>query len=548
MKKINGFKLANTVLATALMLALSGCGDTAPNDETTTTVTDDSSTSTETTTTPTSSATTPTVAESDVISIYSDAYTDIDVDYITPDWGQDSIATIVEIESGDSAIFMDDLTYQGIDFSSNPQDVSDKEYLHIDYYTGDSTSFVISLISTGPTEETYTLTVPTSNEWTSVDIPLSDFSSVDLTDIIQFKFEGDGDIYVDNLYFHSDDSTDTATTTSSTDYTLYSATDGASVTDVTEPGWGSGSSLVTLDYTDDGTYDHVIEWEMGSDWGGPAAAASFNNLTEDIASYTTLSVKFKYTSTADTGYIEIQMPDASTDQVLVYDTNIGGTWTDLGNDWYQVDVPISSFGTVDDVDQLVLIVKDDASNPVYFTDIVFEGDTDSDDTSDSVSTSTSSVDNALYSATSGAVYTDVTEPGWGSGSELVTLDSTDDATYDYVMEWSMGSGWGAPAVAASINNIGEDLNAYSTFTVKFKYTSTADTGFFEVQMPSASTAQVLVYDTNIGGTWTDLGNDWIQVDIPLSSFGTVDDVDQIVLIVKDDTSNPVYFTDIGFNE
>jgi hypothetical protein len=45
------------------------------------------------------------------------------------------------------------------------------------------------------------LMVPTEG-WISLEIPLTDFSPVDLAKIIQFKFDGDGDIYLDNIYFH----------------------------------------------------------------------------------------------------------------------------------------------------------------------------------------------------------------------------------------------------------------------------------------------------------------------------------------------------------
>jgi len=59
----------------------------------------------------------------------------------------------------------------------------------------------VFLISPGPVETSYTLTVPTTG-WSSLDIPLSEFAPVDMGDVIQLKFEGNGDIYLDNIYFH----------------------------------------------------------------------------------------------------------------------------------------------------------------------------------------------------------------------------------------------------------------------------------------------------------------------------------------------------------
>ena len=60
------------------------------------------------------------------------------------------------------------------------------------------------LISPGPVETPFTLTVPTAG-WSSVDIPLSAFSPVALNNIIQFKFDGGtgtSNIFLDNIYFY----------------------------------------------------------------------------------------------------------------------------------------------------------------------------------------------------------------------------------------------------------------------------------------------------------------------------------------------------------
>ena len=75
-------------------------------------------------------------------------------------------------------------------------------FLHIDYWTANSTSLNAYLISTGPVEKAKVLTVPTAG-WQSVEIPLSNFAPVNLSDVIQLKFDGNGDIHLDNIYFHN---------------------------------------------------------------------------------------------------------------------------------------------------------------------------------------------------------------------------------------------------------------------------------------------------------------------------------------------------------
>ena len=158
---------------------------------------------------PLAAAPSPVRSQSDVISIYSDAYTSPDpIDYY-PNWGQTTTYAQIDV-NGNNIIQYGGLTYQGIDFNTAPIDASSMEFLHIDIWTADSDfSAKLSPISSGPNETAYDLTL-TADQWTSFDIPLSFFTDqnplVDFSDIIQFKFDGipsgEGTIFVDNLYFY----------------------------------------------------------------------------------------------------------------------------------------------------------------------------------------------------------------------------------------------------------------------------------------------------------------------------------------------------------
>ncbi|TVR27528.1 MAG: hypothetical protein EA390_13755, partial [Balneolaceae bacterium] len=151
---------------------------------------------------PTSAAPTPTKDADDVLSVFSDEYTDISDTNFNPDWGQATQVSFVEIDGNETMLYTG-LNYQGIELGSN-QDVSDYDYVHVDFWTANSTSLSIFVISPG-NETPYELTVPTDG-WSSVDIPLSAFvPPVDLADVFQFKFEGNGDVYIDNIYFWKDD-------------------------------------------------------------------------------------------------------------------------------------------------------------------------------------------------------------------------------------------------------------------------------------------------------------------------------------------------------
>ena len=136
-----------------------------------------------------------------MISLFSDAYTDIaGIDY-NPNWGQATVVTQEDV-AGNNTLKYAGLDYQGTDFAGNAQDVSGMDTLHVDFWTADSTVLNVSLISPGPVEVPFALTI-TTGTWVSVDIPLTAFAGVDLTNLIQLKFDGNGTVWIDNMYFES---------------------------------------------------------------------------------------------------------------------------------------------------------------------------------------------------------------------------------------------------------------------------------------------------------------------------------------------------------
>ncbi len=98
------------------------------------------------------------------------------------------------------------LNYQGIEFGETI-DASGMDTLHIDAWSTSVSNLLIFPISVGSGEKSVTKALEI-NTWNSFDIPLTDFTSQDLTvnDLFQFKFEdpdgNSGTIYLDNIYFY----------------------------------------------------------------------------------------------------------------------------------------------------------------------------------------------------------------------------------------------------------------------------------------------------------------------------------------------------------
>jgi hypothetical protein len=148
---------------------------------------------------PTAAAPTPPARiASDVISIYSDAYTNIANVNINPNWGQSTVTTQIQI-AGNNTLQYVNLNYQGTDWESNTQNITNMQFLHVDIWTN-AVAPNVYVISSG-TEIAIPITAQPGS-WKSVDIPVANITG-NLTGARQFKFDNGngGTIYLDNLYF-----------------------------------------------------------------------------------------------------------------------------------------------------------------------------------------------------------------------------------------------------------------------------------------------------------------------------------------------------------
>lgn len=151
---------------------------------------------------PLTAAPTPTVPAANVISLFSDAYTNLAGTDWFPNWGQSTVVADVAI-AGNTTKLYSSLNYQGVTFA-DPVNATGMNFLHMDIWTPNCTAFKVFLINPGPVEQSVTLT-PTLSGWNSYDINLSQYSNIDFSNIIQFKLEGtpfgSSKVYVDNIYF-----------------------------------------------------------------------------------------------------------------------------------------------------------------------------------------------------------------------------------------------------------------------------------------------------------------------------------------------------------
>lgn len=161
---------------------------------------------------PTTAAPTPSARKSgDVTSIYSDAYTNVNVSEWNPGWGQSTKLFSIDI-AGNNTLKYVDLNYTGIvtDYG-NPTNLSDKTFVHFDYWTTDAASLGFKIVNTsmpdGPTKESEVAVSSIElGKWVSVTIPLSSFTT-DMSAITQMLFvSSTATVFIDNLYFYKEPS------------------------------------------------------------------------------------------------------------------------------------------------------------------------------------------------------------------------------------------------------------------------------------------------------------------------------------------------------
>ncbi|MFY8182527.1 MAG: carbohydrate binding domain-containing protein [Flavobacterium sp.] len=163
---------------------------------------------------PTTNAPVPTRNAANVVSVFSNTYSNIATNY-NPNWGQSGFGVLNQAfeavpGSGNTILHYANFNYQGTNLT--PTNLSSMEFLHVDLWTQASTSSAIIKVSpinsgTGPNEVQVTIN-HTPGQWTSVDIPKSAFGGQTWDNVIQMIFAANGpgsttpiDIYVDNVYF-----------------------------------------------------------------------------------------------------------------------------------------------------------------------------------------------------------------------------------------------------------------------------------------------------------------------------------------------------------
>lgn len=170
----------------------------------------------------TTAPTPPSRDEANVISLFSNAYSNINVAEWTTSWSNSTTTEDIQVEGDDVKKITFEI-FNGIELESSI-DLSEFTHMHIDYWVADDLSggevFNTKLSNHGGLPDSggetgaviYTNPATVSQEWVSLDVPLDDFTNagsgnLDRDKIFELILDPSGTldvVYIDNFYFYKE--------------------------------------------------------------------------------------------------------------------------------------------------------------------------------------------------------------------------------------------------------------------------------------------------------------------------------------------------------
>jgi hypothetical protein len=334
---------------------------------------------------PTIAAPMPTQAEGDVISLFSDAYTDEPVDTWRTEWSDAAFEDVTV--AGDAVKKYSALNFVGIETVANTLDISEMTHFHVDVWSPDFTDFGIKLVDFGAdgtfdggddVEHQIDYANPAQGQWISYDIPLSDFVGLTTTEhLAQYIFVGQptgmNTVYIDNMYFYKD-----------------SGGGGDEPTVAAPTPTQPAANVISL-FSDAYTDEPVDTWR--TEWSD----AVFEDVTvagDAVKKYSALNFVGIETvaNTIDVSgmthfHIDVWSPDFTDFGIKLVDFGADGTF-DGGDDvehqidyanpaqgqWISYDIPLSDFvglTTTEHLAQYILVGQPTGMNTIYVDNIYF---------------------------------------------------------------------------------------------------------------------------------------------------------------------------------
>ena len=326
-------------------------------------------------------APTPTIPSANVISMFSDAYTNVPVDTWRTSWSQ---ATLDEVTiGGNAAKKYSALNFVGIEATTTPINATAMTYFHTDVWSSDFTQFKVKLVDFGANgafgggddvEHEITISTPAQETWVSLDLPLSSFTGLTTrAHIAQLIYvgapSGNNTVYIDNVYFYNlgGSLTTAAPTPTLPAANVISMFSGA-YTNVPVDTWRTSWSQATL--TDVNVAGNPTKKYSGLDFVGieatstPINATSMTHFHTDVWSSDFTNFKVKL---VDFGANGVFGGGDDKEHEIVFASPAQNTWISL-------DIPLASFTgltTRAHIAQLIYAGTPTGNTTVYIDNVYF---------------------------------------------------------------------------------------------------------------------------------------------------------------------------------
>ena len=468
---------------------------------------------------PSSAANAPSLSSTSVMSIFSDSYTDVEGTDFNPNWGQSTEVSNLDLD-GNSVMKYANLNYQGTAFAS-PLNVSSYTSIHIDYWTSDSTALNFFLISSGEgKEKAKALDVSNLGQWNSVDIALTDFSDVvDLADVIQFKVDGNGTIFFDNIYFHGE-----VPVSSTPEVGPTAPTAGAanvisifsdSYTDVEgtdfNPNWGQSTQVSNIDLDGNSVMKYSNLNYQGTAFASPLNVSDYESIHIDYYTPDATALNFFLISSGE-GKEKAKALDVS---------NLG--------QWNSIDISLTDFSDVVDLADVIQF-KVDGNGTIFLDNLYFKKAIATTPVSGSTAPTAASEDVISIFSDS---YTDIEgtdfNPNWGQSTQVTTEDIEGNAALKYANLNYQGT-----AFASAI-----DASSYTSIHIDYWSSDSTALNFFLISSGEGKEKAKVLDVSNLG--------QWNSIDIPLTDFSDVVDLADIIQF-KVDGNGTIFFDNFYFKK
>lgn len=488
------------------------------------------------TTDPTTAAPTPTAAAGDVVSMFSNAYTNVGVDTWRTSW---SAATLTDIQiAGNDTKKYTSLDYVGIETTgANLINASSMTKFHVNAYTPNMTTFRVKLVDFGADaaygggddKEHELVYTPTQNAWNSYDINLSDFTGLTTTGhIAQLIFSGlpagTGTLYVDNVYFSKPAVVATEPTTAAPTPTAASA-------DVI--------SMFSNAYTNVGVDTWRTSWSAATLTDVQVAGNDTKKYTDlNFVGVETTGANLINASTMTKFHVDAWTPNMTTFRIKLVDFGadaaFGGgddkehelTFTPVIAGWNSYDIPLTDFTgltTTGHIAQLIFSGNPAGTGTIFIDNVYFSKPATILEPTVAAPTPTALASNVI-SLFSNA-YTNVGVDTWRTSWSNATLTDMQIAGND-VKKYSALDFVGIETTGANL------INA-STMT-HFN---------LDIWTPNMTACRVKLVDFGAdaaygGGddtehelTFTPAQNGWVSLNIPLSDFTNLTNKSHIAQLI-----------------